>query len=257
MSASVSVDTTPGRAATDRGVLEIRDASVQLGGRLVLSEVSMSVRPGQLVGLIGPNGAGKTTLIRAINSLLPLHTGSITTRGSIGYVPQISSMNWDYPVALEQVVATAFAGPRPWSRPTRAQWAAAYRALEQVGMLEMRERTLAELSGGQKQRLLLARALATDPSLLLLDEPLTGLDHPHQDSLLALFEELAGRGVGIIMSTHDLTQAVDVCTDLVLLNRTVHGQGPFADLQSADLWMKVFDVAPDSALLRSIGLVGR
>ena len=244
-------------AGADRPVLSVDGASVIIGGQLVLREVTMSVSPGQLVGLIGPNGAGKTTLIRAINSLIPLHAGSISTSGTVGYVPQISAMSWDYPVALEQVVATAFAGPRPWCRPTRDQWAAAYRALEAVGMLGMRRRTLAELSGGQKQRLLIARALATGPSLLLLDEPLTGLDHPHQDSLLSLFEELAGAGVAILMSTHDLTQAADVCTDLVLLNRTVHAQGPFRELTDPELWMTVFDVAPDSALLKSIGLVAR
>lgn len=238
--------------------LHITNLAVELGGRRVLREVDLDVHAGQFLGLLGPNGAGKTTLIRAINGLLPLAAGSIERSDDcqIGYVPQYRNIEWDYPVSLEQVVMTSFAGKqRLVSRPTKDQWAAVYRALDHVDLLQYRKRTLAQLSGGQRQRVLLARALAINPTVLLLDEPFTGLDHPNQDSLAKLFRTLADDGVAIIMSTHDLNQAVDVCTDLAMLNRTIHALGRPQELRDPELWMRTYEVGPNSALLRSLGMI--
>ncbi|WP_353066582.1 ATP-binding cassette domain-containing protein [Arcanobacterium hippocoleae] len=133
-------------------------------------------------------------------------------------------------------------------------WAAVYRALRQVDLYDLRKRTIDELSGGQKQRVLIARALADGPSLLLLDEPFTGLDHPNQDALAALFQKLRDSSVAILMSTHDLTQAVDICDRLVMLNRTVRAIGAPHQLLDRQLWMETYQVQENSALLRMLGM---
>lgn len=158
-------------------------------------------------------------------------------------------------MSLEQLVATSFIPQRPWfSRLGRNEWEAVYHALETVGLADYSERALVELSGGQKQRLLVARALVTQPSLLLLDEPFTGLDHPNQDSLTDLFTSLAQQGVGIIMSTHDLPAAVDMCSHLLMLKRTMRAFGSPAELRDPQLWMDTYSVRADSSLLKSLGL---
>lgn len=232
--------------------MKIENLNVSLGGRRVLRDVSLEVEPGQLLGLIGPNGAGKTTLLRAITGLIPIESGSISLGDArLGYVPQHRDIAWDYPVSVDHVVATSLATKR---RLSSADWSDVYDALDHVGMLDFRERILAELSGGQKQRVLVARALVTKPNVLLLDEPFTGLDHPNQDSLSDLFVGLAATGTSIIMSTHDLNQAIDMCTDLAMLNRTLRAVGKPADLLDADLWIETYQVRADSALIRSLGL---
>lgn len=236
-------------------LLHVDNVGVKLGGRNVLHDISFSIESGQLVGLIGPNGAGKTTLMRAINRLIPTAAGTITRNAKIGYVPQSRLIEWDYPMSLEQLVATSFIPTQRWySRLGKKEWQAVYQALDTVGLAHYSDRTLAELSGGQKQRLLVARALVTQPSLLLLDEPFTGLDHPNQDSLTELFTSLANTGVGILMSTHDLPGAVDMCSQLLMVNRTVRAYGTPADLRDPHLWMETYGVREHSPLLKSLGL---
>lgn len=236
--------------------LEVDALSVTLGGRRILDRVSLTVESGELVGLIGPNGAGKTTLMRAIMGLLSTEGRVHTMDGPIGYVPQRQDLDWSYPMSAAQLVAGAYVGMR--RAPRRLErLEAVYRALDAVGMYGYRNRTIQETSGGQKQRLLVARALVTGPKLLLLDEPFTGLDHPNQDALSRLFVDLARTGVGVLMSTHDLTQAVDICHRIVMLNRSVKADGEPDALLEPGLWMDTFDVAEDSALLRSLGMVKR
>ncbi len=235
--------------------LNVDALSVTLGGRRILERVSLTVKSHELVGLIGPNGAGKTTLMRAIMGLLKSE-GHIDTKAPVGYVPQRQDLDWSYPMSATQLVAGAYVGMR---RPPRRleRLEAIYRALDAVGMYDYRKRTIQETSGGQKQRLLLARALVIEPKLLLLDEPFTGLDHPNQDALSRLFVDLTRTGVGILMSTHDLTHAIDICHRIVMLNRKVRADGKPEALLEPGLWMDTFKVAADSALLRSLGMMAR
>lgn len=258
-------------------VLKIEQLAVKLSGNQILDKVNFEISHGELVGLIGPNGAGKTTLMRAIMQLIPISQGKIVKQGNIGYVPQRQDLDWAYPITVEQLVKTAFISPNRYfsrlnqvlrrkksavslNKPANLKlsatqiWAAVYRALRQVDLFELRKRNIDELSGGQKQRVLIARALAANPAVLLLDEPFTGLDHPNQDALAKLFMELRNSGVAILMSTHDLTQAVDICDRLVMINRTIQAVGEPAKMLDRKLWMQTYQVQEDSALLRMLGM---
>lgn len=243
---------TGGHAAP---LLVLDGVNVELTGRRILTGVNLRVEEAQLIGLVGPNGAGKTTLMRAIMGLIPTSAGKLERAGLPGYVPQRHDIEWGYPISVEQTVMTSLQmRKRLWERTSAADWKRVYEALDMVAMKDLRRRTLDELSGGQKQRVLIARALARSPRLLLLDEPFTGLDHPTQDELTALLRELTERGVAILMSTHDLSQAVDVCDSLVLLKGGIIAQGRPGELTDPQLWMDAFEVGPSSALLRTVGV---
>lgn len=242
--------------------LLVRDLRVNLGGRPVLKGVSLQVEPASLVGLVGPNGAGKTTLLRTILGVIPRLGGQVTVKGktgrkaarAIGYVPQRQDFAWDYPISVEGVVMTGFTGRLGlFRRPNKTHWEAVYRALQQVKLWDLRDRTVGELSGGQRQRVLIARALATEPDVLLLDEPFTGLDQPTMDLLLELFRDLADQGAALLMSTHDLAGAMHTCDRLVLLNRTVQADATPKELREPQLWMDTYQVGAKSPLLSIIG----
>jgi len=244
-------------------VLRVDGVSVELGGRLVLHDVDLQVAGSEQVGLIGPNGAGKTTLLRSLLGLLPIHRGSITinghtpseARGSIGYVPQRHEFVWDYPVDVGTAAMTGRTHRIGWlRRPGKADREAVDEALERVDLQELRRRPIGELSGGQRQRVLVARALALQPRLLLLDEPFTGLDVPTQEILTRLFRDLTSEGTAILMTTHDLPAAADTCSRLCLLNETVVADGPPDELRDPAVWLRAFGVARSEQLLHSLGV---
>lgn len=240
--------------------LHVDGLHVDLGGRRVLEAASLTVRRGELVGLVGPNGAGKTTLLRGILGLVRPAAGRVLVEGrpvrrgraAIGYVPQRHEFAWDYPLSVADVVMTGLTGRLGIGRrPGRAQWQTVAEALDRVRMTALATRPVGQLSGGQRQRVLVARALVLRPTLLLLDEPFTGLDMPTQEHLGALFADLAGDGHAVVMTTHDLASALFGCDRLALLNRTVVAEGPAADLSNDPAaWMATFGVGPDSPLLR-------
>ena len=249
--------------AHDVHPLEVRGLAVDLSRRPVLHDVNICVKAGEFTGLVGPNGAGKTTLLRAILGLIPVREGVVSVSGvsgkraarRIGYVPQRHEFAWDFPINVHDVVMSGRTAHIGWLRHARVRdYEAVISALELVRMSDLASRPVGELSGGQRQRVLVARALATQPDILLLDEPFTGLDMPSQELLLELFEELASRGTALLMSTHDLGSAMDVCSSLVLLNRTVIASGTPIELSDPQLWIKTFNVKPNSPLLRSVGV---
>lgn len=242
-----------------RAVIDVANLGVALSGRRVISGANLTVNPGEFVGLLGPNGAGKTTLMRAILGLVP-STGNVETHGYIGYVPQRHEVEWGFPISVRDAVLNGRVGLIGWlRRPNRGDHEAVDRALTYVGLSELGNRPIGELSGGQRQRVLIARALATEPAALLLDEPFTGLDAPNADILLRLFADLAAAGTAVIMSTHNLSEAVHSCPRLVLVNGAREG-AIVADGLSADLladpqaWVTTFGVGTDSPLLRAIGI---
>ncbi|MDO4607447.1 MAG: anchored repeat-type ABC transporter ATP-binding subunit, partial [Bowdeniella nasicola] len=205
----------------NKTALRLRDVAVDLGGRPVLRDVNLDVSGGRLLAVVGPNGAGKTTLLRAILGLIPAQ-GEITVpvaqgkrmRDVAGYVPQRHDVAWDYPISVENMVMTGRTTQLGWFRhPKLADHRAVAAALKRVQMQDLATRPVGELSGGQRQRVLIARALSTAPSLLLLDEPFTGLDMPTQELLTELFRTLADEGTTIMMTTHDLPAAMATCDD--------------------------------------------
>lgn len=253
---------TPSPTSAAGAGLEVRGLDVDLGGRPVLHGVDLTVRPGELVGLIGPNGAGKTTLLRSVLGLTPRRGGQVAVegravrprRGDIGYVPQRHEFAWDFPVSVEQAVLTGRVGSWwPGRRPRVADWRAVDRALGLVDMTGLRRRQVGQLSGGQRQRVLVARALALDPGVLLLDEPFTGLDLPTQESLLSMLGAIVADGRAVLMTTHDIASALFTCSRVVLLNRTVVAAGSADELRvRPDAWVETFGVAADSPFLRVV-----
>jgi manganese/iron transport system ATP-binding protein len=244
-------------------VLRVSRLAVELAGRNVLHDVNLRVAPSEQVGLIGPNGAGKTTLLRALLALIPIRDGTITidgrtpaeARGTIGYVPQRHEFVWDYPVQVRTAVMTGRTHRIGWlRRPAGVDRAAVQEALERVDLTELSTRPIGELSGGQRQRVLVARALALQPNLLLLDEPFTGLDVPTQEILTRLFRELTAEGTAILMTTHDLPAAADTCHRLCLLNGTVVADGAPDALRDPAVWLRAFGVARSEQLLHSLGV---
>ncbi|MGW0819904.1 anchored repeat-type ABC transporter ATP-binding subunit [Streptomyces sp. NPDC002845] len=224
-------------------VLKVEGVSVVLGGRPALTDASLTVDTGELVGLIGPNGAGKTTLLRAVLGLVPLASGAARCESApIGYVPQRHEFAWDFPIDIAGAVLTGRTRSIGWLRRARAaDREAVDRALELTGLAELRRRPIGELSGGQRQRVLVARALAAEPQLLLLDEPFTGVDVPTQELLNDLFRRLTGEeGKALLMTTHDLAAAARTCDRVVLINRTVVAEGGPELLADPEQMLKAF-----------------
>ena len=203
-------------------VVEIADASFGHGGAPVLTGVSFEVRAGEAVALVGPNGAGKSTLLAGLLGLARHDARTFrvpTGRGEIGTLPQSSEIDPSFPVTLEQVVSmgrTPRLGIR-WPRGRDRRIVA--EALEAVGLAVHRSTRFGDLSGGQRQRGLLARALAGEPRLLLLDEPFNGLDQGSRDALLETIRQLKSEGVGLVIATHDLELARAVCDRTLLVNQ--------------------------------------
>lgn len=235
--------------------IQVRGLQVALSGRTVIEDANLEVGTGEFIGLLGPNGAGKTTLMRAILGLIP-SSGTCTVTGSVGYVPQRHEVEWGFPINVYRTVLSGRTGLIGWlKRPRATDHAAAAEALRLVHMEEFSTRPIEELSGGQRQRVLIARALATQPHVLLLDEPFTGLDAPNTESLLELFEELSHRGTSIIMSTHNLSEAAHSCHRLILFNGTVVADDSASRLlRQTDPWTHTFGVRAGSPLLSSIGV---
>jgi ABC-type Mn2+/Zn2+ transport system ATPase subunit len=229
--------------------LEISGLRVSYGAQLVLEDVSFLLPPGQLVGIIGPNGAGKTTMLKAILGLVPVETGTITAGGAaitrrgghVAYVPQRDAINWRFPATVADVVLMGRYGRLGWfKRPSAADRAIARRCLEQVGMEDLARRPIAALSGGQQQRVFLARALAQEPEVLLLDEPISGVDAPTQESVLRILDDLADQGKTLLLTTHDLHCNMEYFDNLLALNRRVVALGPVAQVLTPEVLTRTY-----------------
>ena len=178
------------------------------GGEAVLRDVSFSVRAGESAAVLGPNGGGKTTLFRALLGELPVRRGAVTLGGRPAYVPQGERSRLDFPVDALGVALMGSYARTPWYRRSgRAETQAARHALERVGLQDLARRRYGTLSGGQRQRVLLARALAQDSRVLILDEPLAGVDPASAELIGALFDELRGEDRLLLVATHDAAAA--------------------------------------------------
>ena len=249
---------------SEEALIQVEGLDAGYPGRSVMRGVDLSIERGQFVGLIGPNGAGKTTLLRAILGLIPGARGTVSVAGAqgrqvrtrVGYVPQRHDVEWDFPISVSNAVLSGRTGLVGWfRRPGRADKQAARRAIELTNLEEFARRPIAQLSGGQRQRVLIARALACEPEVLLLDEPFTGLDAPNTEELLLLFDKLTADGTSVVMSTHNLSEAAHSCSRLVLFNRGIIADGPAEALRmTAQPWSDTFGVSASSPLLSAIGV---
>jgi len=195
--------------ATPEVLIEVDDLEAGYApGKPVVNDLSFSIPAGRKVAVLGPNGGGKTTLFRALLGEVPHRAGSVDVRARIAYVPQTERSRLDFPVSALDVVRMGTYASTPWYRPGgRAARIVAIEALARVGLEAESPRRFGELSGGQRQRVLVARALAQRARIILLDEPLSGVDQPSSDRIMELLDELRDAGNAIVVSTHDITQA--------------------------------------------------
>lgn len=221
-------------------VLDVRDLTVTYPQGAALEAITFSVKAGERVAIIGPNGAGKSTLVKVILGLLQPQSGTITLGDDprqVGYVPQHESVDWTFPVTVRDVVMMGRVRRIGWLRwPGRADWAVVDAALERVAMADLGRRQIGELSGGQRRRAFIARALAQEARLLLLDEPFSGVDASAQAGLMDTLDDLNRDGLTIILTTHDLSLAFSRFNRVMALNQRVIAFGqPQAVFQPAVL----------------------
>jgi manganese/iron transport system ATP-binding protein len=208
-------------------------------GYTAVRDVSFDLQPGTICALVGVNGSGKSTIFKAIMGFVRPSAGEVrlcglpvadaVKRNIVAYVPQSEEVDWNFPVLVEDVVMMGRYGHMNFLRmPSRADRYKVDEALERVGMADYRTRQIGELSGGQKKRVFLARSLAQEGRIILLDEPFTGIDVKTEATIIGLLRELRAGGHLILVSTHNLGSVPDFCDEVVLINRTVIAAGPTA-----------------------------
>jgi manganese/iron transport system ATP-binding protein len=213
----------------DKPILDVRHVSVRYNGRVALEDITFHLHVSERIAVVGPNGAGKSTLFKVVSGVLLPNGGEVTISGSkptvhscIAYIPQRSQVDWKFPVSVADVVMmgrSAKLGPLNW--PKKRDWDFVNHALEIVEIGNLSKRQISQLSGGQQQRMFIARALAQEAELMLMDEPLTGLDTPAQEGLLNLLDTLRGQEVTVMVATHDLEQAAKHFDRIMLLNHRI------------------------------------
>jgi len=219
-----------------------RDVTVTYrNGHTALIDASFEIPRGTITALVGVNGAGKSTLFKAIMGFVPVARGDIRLLGRsvkealrenlVAYVPQSEEVDWAFPVLVEDVVMMGRFGHMGFlRRPSAKDRAAVDNALERVNMQDFRHRQIGELSGGQRKRVFLARSIAQDGQVILLDEPFTGVDVKTEDQIVALLRELKEEGRVMLVSTHNLGSVPEFCDRTVLVKRTVLAHGPTEDV---------------------------
>jgi manganese/iron transport system ATP-binding protein len=222
--------------------ISVRDLTVTYNnGFTAVQNASFSLDPGTICALVGVNGSGKSTIFRAIMGLVRPSGGEVRLcgrpvaealkRNTVAYVPQSEEVDWNFPVLVEDVVMMGRYGHMNFLRmPSRADRYKVDEALERVGMTEYRSRQIGELSGGQKKRVFLARSLAQEGRIILLDEPFTGVDVKTEAAIIGLLRELRAAGHLMLVSTHNLGSVPDYCDQVVLINRTILAAGPTAQV---------------------------
>ena len=220
---------------SEANAIDLVDVTAGYGDRAAISSVSLSLAPGSLTAIFGPNGGGKSTLLKCIAGLMQPWSGSVQVLGAavgvnakrVAYVPQAEQVDWSFPVSVGEVVMmgrTPALGPL--GRPGAADHAAVADALARVDMTDLARRQIGELSGGQRRRVFLARAIAADPEIYLLDEPVTGVDPTTQEKIMNILDAEAARGRTVIATTHDLACAAQRFHDVVALAGRVVAHSP-------------------------------
>lgn len=226
-------------------VISVSDLTVRYGHVLALSDVSLDLEPGRIIGVIGMNGSGKSTLFSAIMGTVRLAAGRVRLFGGdpaearranrVSYVPQAERVDWDFPLSVRDVVMMGRYGRMGITRrPRDLDRDAVESAIERVGLTDLADRQIGELSGGQRKRVFVARGIAQEADLMLLDEPFAGVDKGSEGTIIELLRDLADEGRGILISTHDLAGVPELCDEVVLLKNRVLFHGPPAEALSPE-----------------------
>lgn len=214
--------------------LVVENIEAGYNGESVLKKISFDVPAGESLAVVGPNGAGKSTLFKVLVGLLPIRNGTVQVHNRplgdhincIAYVPQREIIDWKFPVNVLDVVVMGRFGKLKWlQKPGKQDFDIAMQSLEQMGIEQFAKNPISDLSGGQQQRVFLARALAQNPHILLLDEPFTGVDASTQETTLQLLDDLHAKGVTSLVSTHDLNMAASRFSKVLLINRKIIAYG--------------------------------
>ena len=239
--------------------IQAENICVDYNGKVALYDANLLVKAGQICGLVGMNGAGKTTFLNALTGFVNLSKGKIRINGeslksaqrdqSVAYVPQNDGIDCDFPVNVWDVVMMGRYGAMNIFRiPRESDRRAVFHALERVDLLELRNRPIGSLSGGQRKRAFLARAIAQRASVLLLDEPFSGVDVPTEKLMAELFLQFRQEGHTILISTHDLNHVRDFCDFVVLINKTVLAYGETSEVFTSENINKTFGGMPPNPL---------
>ena len=240
---TVSEEDALAGAAAGVPAIEVHDLTVAYRTQPVLWDVDLELPAGKLIAIVGPNGAGKSTLLKAMLGLVRPVTGWVQIFGEpdarrrawVGYVPQRESVDWDFPTSALDVVLMGLYGQIGWfRRPSARHRETALACLDKVGMKEYAHRQISQLSGGQQQRVFLARALAQDARLYLMDEPFAGVDATTERAILTLLKELRNTGRTVVAVHHDLQTVAEYFDHVVLLNMRLVASGPVTTTFTAE-----------------------
>lgn len=233
----------------DNPILEAHNLTVSYHAQPVLWNLDFTLPKGELIGIIGPNGSGKTTLLKSIMGLVPLSSGFVklfdqsleSVRNRISYVPQRESVDWDFPASVNDVVLMGrYSKKNILKRLTSEDRQIAAESLEMVGMQDFGNRQISQLSGGQQQRVFIARALARQADLFLLDEPFTGVDAASEEAILKLLAQMKQDGKSIVVVHHDLHTAQEYFDWIVLLNTRLVASGPKQEIFNQELLQEAY-----------------
>ncbi|MCS7030998.1 MAG: metal ABC transporter ATP-binding protein [Gloeomargarita sp. SKYG116] len=235
--------------------IALDNVTVAYHHQIALHGVNFSLPPGVIVGLVGMNGSGKSTLLKTIMGFIRPKTGRIwieglpvpvaQKRGWLAYLPQSEQVDWQFPVTVQDVVMMGRYGyMNGWRVPRAIDWRIVQASLQQVEMWELRHRPIGELSGGQKKRAFLARALAQQAPILLLDEPFNGVDIPTERALMQLLLELRRQGHTILVATHDWGTVATFCDQVILINKTVLAYGATPEVFTPENLHRTFGWQP-------------
>ena len=212
--------------------IEIKNLTVAYGENIALEDLNLNIEIGSLMALVGPNGAGKSTLIKTILKFLKQITGEIKINAkTLAYVPQRNSVDWDFPTTLFDVVEMGCYGRVGlFKRVSKGEKQKVLKAIEQVGMLEFKDRQISELSGGQQQRAFIARALVQEADIYLMDEPFQGVDSTTEKSIVEILKKLKSEGKTIIVVHHDLQTVPTYFESVALINKAVIVSGKVSEV---------------------------
>jgi manganese transport system ATP-binding protein len=242
----------------------VRNLTVRYRDVTALEGADLTVGHGRICGLVGMNGSGKSTLFKSLMGVVKPVAGSVVLggmapaqarkRGLVSYVPQSESVDWSFPISVREVVMTGRYGRQNWlRRASAADRAAVDAALQQVELADLADRQIGQLSGGQRKRAFVARAIAQQASILLLDEPFAGVDVRTEATITRLLHELADSGAAVLISTHDLHGLPELCDEAVLIQRRILMHGTPAEVLRPEHLALAFGADPLSGQTRGLG----